>query len=43
MSINEWENKLFKFINYPINYRLYPLQDEAISRENIYTREDENL
>ncbi len=43
VSIDEWENKLFKFINYPINSRLYPLPDEAISRENIYTREDENL
>lgn len=43
LSIDRWENQLLKFINSPINSRISPLSDEAISRENIYTREDENL
>ncbi|NEQ38085.1 MAG: hypothetical protein F6K40_18180 [Okeania sp. SIO3I5] len=43
VSIDEWEKKLFKFINSPLNYCLSVLPDEAISRENIYTREDEIL
>ncbi|GFZ95637.1 hypothetical protein CYANOKiyG1_06670 [Okeania sp. KiyG1] len=34
MSIDEWENKLFKFINSSINSRLSPLPNESISREN---------
>ena len=43
LSLNQWENKLFKFINSPINSQISALSDEAISRENIYTREDEVL
>ncbi|NES65871.1 MAG: hypothetical protein F6K24_11680 [Okeania sp. SIO2D1] len=43
VSIDRWENKLFKFINSPVNSRLSSLPDEVISRENIYTREDEIL
>ncbi|MGK7923009.1 MAG: hypothetical protein AB4080_23720 [Trichodesmium sp.] len=43
LSIERWENQLLKFINSPINSRLSPLPDEAINRENIYTREDKNL
>ena len=43
ISINEWENQLLKFINSPLNSNLPPLSDEAISRENIYTGEDEIL
>ena len=43
ISIDEWENQLLNFINSPLDSNLPPLSDEAISRENIYTREDEML
>ncbi|MGB3510918.1 MAG: hypothetical protein WBA93_17140 [Microcoleaceae cyanobacterium] len=43
LSIDRWENQFLKLINDSINSRLSPLPDEAISRENIYTRKNENL
>ncbi|MGK7933377.1 MAG: hypothetical protein AB4041_18360 [Microcystaceae cyanobacterium] len=37
----EWESKLMNFINRPSDINNQPLSDQAISRESIYTREDE--
>ncbi len=43
LEYNAWEEKLNKFINRSVDVSIQPLSDEAISRENIYTREDEML
>jgi hypothetical protein len=43
LEYEEWERKLTNFINRPSNINAQPLSDEAISRESIYTREDEML
>ncbi|EAZ91119.1 hypothetical protein [Crocosphaera chwakensis] len=37
------EEKLNQFINRSVDVSIQPLSDEAISRENIYTREDKML
>ncbi|QLE58088.1 hypothetical protein [Nostoc sp. TCL26-01] len=39
----EWENIFTELINSPAFTLAPPLSDAAISRENIYTREDEML
>lgn len=38
-----WEEKLNQFINRSVDDSIQPLSDEAMSREKIYTREDEML
>ena len=43
LEYKAWEEKLNKFINRSVDVSIQPLSDEAISRENIYTREDEML
>lgn len=43
LEYEEWERKLTNFINRHSNINAQPLSDEAISRESIYTREDEML
>ena len=43
LEYEAWEEKLYQFINRSVDVSIQPLSDEAISRENIYTREDEIL
>lgn len=43
LEYEAWEEKLNQFINRSVDVNIKPLSDEAISRENIYTREDEIL
>jgi hypothetical protein len=43
LEYEAWEEKLNQFINRSLDVSIKPLSDEAISRENIYTREDEML
>ncbi|MDJ0846618.1 MAG: hypothetical protein QNJ08_20575 [Crocosphaera sp.] len=43
LEYKAWEEKLNQFINRSVDVSIQPLSDEAISRENIYTREDEML
>ncbi|MDJ0579836.1 hypothetical protein [Crocosphaera sp.] len=43
LEYEAWEEKFNQFINRSVDVSVQPLSDEAISRENIYTREDEML
>ena len=43
LEYDEWERNLMNFINRPLDVNVQPLSNEAISRESIYTREDEML
>lgn len=43
LEYEAWEEKLNEFINRSVDVNIQLLSDEAISRENIYTREDEML
>ena len=43
LEYEAWEEKLNKFINHSVDVNIQPLSDEAINRENIYTREDKML
>ncbi|MGK7956670.1 MAG: hypothetical protein AB4063_15680 [Crocosphaera sp.] len=43
LEYEAWEEKLNQFINRSVDVTIQPLSDEAISRENIYTREDKML